>query len=136
MAQLPKILDPRFGSGILANSEILQSYIVVPCDGDQKDSSVRRNEPEACSSDVGFMRSVLQDDSLHENYDDEVISFLRATAIADKLAAIFGWLHGIFLKEKRQPNIAVVAMDVLAIQVSSACSEASFSTVRNIIVVH
>lgn len=52
------------------------------------------------------------------------------SAIGDKRADPFLWWRS---NEKRYPNIAPAARDVLAIQASSVCSEACFSIAGNIL---
>lgn len=82
------------------------------------------------ASSINFMQSILHDDSMENEFDDEVISFSGATTIGDKTADPFEWC---FVSEKRYPNIAPVACDILIIQASLVCSEECFSIAANLL---
>lgn len=131
LAKLAQIVDPRFGSDILSDSDILRKYVVIPEDG-SSNAEVIHNEPQGASG-VTFMQTLLNEDSLLDLYDDEVVSFLRATSIGDKRADPFEWWRS---NEKRYPTIAPLARDVLAIQASSVCSEEGFSIAGNLVDAH
>lgn len=130
LAELAQILDPRFGSEILSHSTILRSYVVVPSltEGEAvTEKSSNELQPADCAS---FMRRLLNDDSLQDCYEDKVVAYLPATAIADKSTDPFEWWKA---NAKRYPNIALLARDMLAIQASSVCSEDVFSVAGNLL---
>lgn len=136
LARLAQILDPRFGSDLLSDAEILRRHVVAPSPVDDACGAVFNTaespQPQASSS-VNFMETLLNEDSLQDSYDDEVVSFLRATSIGDKRADPFEWWRS---NERRYPTIAPVARDVLAIQASSVCSEEYFSVAGNLVTAH
>lgn len=131
MAKLAQVLDPRFGSDILEDSDILRRHVVLP-PADQQSEEAPVDEPHNASG-TNFMQSILREDSLHNCYDDEILSFLRATALGDKRADPFEWWRS---NEHRYPNVALVARDILAIPASSVCSEECFSVAGNLVDAH
>lgn len=102
MAQIAKILDSRFGHDILADTDILHRYVLLPSDTEVTETaSCSPSLDPNSASDVNFMQSFLHDDSLHDRLDDEVISFLRAAAIEYKRQNPFEWW---WANEKRTPT--------------------------------
>lgn len=75
----------------------------------------------------------LEEDSMNESLDDEIVSFLRNTAIGDKKADPFLWWK---TDDCRDPNISVLASDTLAIQATSVASEEAFSEAGNLVSAH
>lgn len=73
---------------------------------------------------------ILNDDSLQDPFDDEVVGYLRATAVGDKRAAPFDWCKS---TETRYPNIAAVTQDTPSIQASFVASEELFLIAGNIV---
>lgn len=67
------------------------------------------------SGGVNFMLKLLHEDSLHDNFKDEVDAFLRATVTGEKRADPLDWLC---TNEKRYCNIAPLAQDLLSIHAS------------------
>lgn len=126
LANLAQILDPRFGNDILSHSTVLRRYVILPSasiDDNTITSQRTENDPKLADG-AAFMRTLLDEDSLHDPFEDEITTFLRATGIGDKRADPFEWLRG---GEKRYPNIVLVARDFLGIQASSVAGEESFS---------
>lgn len=80
MSKLAKILDPRFGRDLLSENEILLRYVFLRNDNDRTYAASYAEESysQACSG-VNFMQSILEDDYLHEQYDEEFTSFLRVS---------------------------------------------------------
>lgn len=121
LAQLAKILDTRFGNDILADSNMLRMYVELPVDGEP--STVTNRNEVMGSSGSDFMCLLLEEDSMNECFDDEIILLLRNTAIGKKRVDHFTWWKA---NEKGYPNVALLARDTLSIQASSVASEEAF----------
>lgn len=133
-AQLAKILYLTFSSDILSDTEILRRYVVLPSDVNKHNLITRSTEIEPQdASGANFIHNILNDDSVGEEFDNELISFLRATSIGDRRSDPFEWWQ---LNEKRYPNVAPILSDVLAIQASSVSSEECFSMAGNLLDEH
>lgn len=61
---------------------------------------------------------------MQDCFDDDIITFLRKTAIGEKRADRFIWWK---TNDHRHPHIDILARDILSIQTSSVTSEEVFS---------
>lgn len=87
---LAQILNSRFGSDLLSDSEVLRQYVVLPStENDQCVSNFSAGAGRL--SRIDFMHSLLNDDLLQDTFDEEVIRNLRATLIGDKRTGPFEW---------------------------------------------
>lgn len=128
LAQLAKVLEHRFGNDILEDSNMLHKYVDLP--STIEPCTVQTYYEITPSSGLDFMRQLLEDDSMYERFDDEVITFLRNTAIGDKRADPFIWWK---TNEHRYPHIVTLSRDILSIQASSVASEEVFSEAGSVV---
>lgn len=69
------------------------------------------------------MRLLLEEGSMNECFDDEIILFLRNTEICQKRVDYFRWWKA---NEKRYAQVGLFERDILSMQTTSVASEEAF----------
>lgn len=121
IANTCEILVSRFLNEIVCDNDVLQSFVPI----------VQKKDIDRCSENTvqfrSFLERLLDEDSfgcLRVVGDDEILSFLKTTAVVDsKATPLLMWK----LNELRLPSIVVVAKDVFSIQASSIGGKSGFS---------
>lgn len=126
-------MDPRFGNDLISHSAILRRYVVLTSDEAQTSGVTPGCRYPKPSDDDTFMLKFLDEDQLQDPFEDDVVALLREIAIGDKRADPFDWWP---TNEKRYPNIAPLARDLLDVQASSVSSEHHFSIAGNMVSAH
>lgn len=103
VAELTQILDPRFGNDLFDLADILRRYVVLPSFNGVSKEDTSSGVILKDSSRKSFMHNLLHEDSLQDQFEDEIVAFLRETAIGDKWSNPFEWWC---VNEKRYPHIA------------------------------
>lgn len=119
-AKFARVVDPRFRTDILCDAEILWDFVNLPDPTERIESA----------QSVLQTRSFINENSVDEIGDDEVIRFLRATNNGDKAVPPMVWWKG---NAERFLHIAKEARRHLATQASSVARESVPSVSRNLI---
>lgn len=120
LAQLARILDPRFPNDLLADYETLSKFVTLPVPQAALSTDV---ENEYCARNL-FEQLLSSNGNPDSEHDNELHRFLRATSNGDGAIDLLSWWK---LNENTFPTIAKVARQVLAVPSSSVASESAFS---------
>ena len=127
MVQLVRILDLRFCYDKLDDYDVLHTRAKLSTQEPKSNQHKDGEDRESISLFDQLRSSNGNPDRAHEN---ELRSFLRATAAGDGTLDVVAWWK---VNACSYPSVAKLARDLIAIPSSSVASEPAFSDIGNLI---
>lgn len=127
LTKIANILDPRFSNTDAESETFLRDYMLL----NNYQVGIATGQTQESNN---FLSDIFGSDSNtgpSQSNTDEIGLFFNATRVREHSEIDpLGWWK---INEKRFPNVAILARDVLAIQASSVSSESTFSTSGNLV---